>query len=414
MEKINFELNGREKKGILIKEEGEFSHVKLDNGYNIIVPKEDFNITKREKLESESPEKQKKQEKKTPRVLILHTGGTIASKVDYSTGAVSSKFTPEEIMDLFPEITEMASIDAKLVFNIASEDMNFAHYNKLIKEISQNCSKYDGIIITHGTDTLHYTSAALHMALKNLPVPVLLIGAQRSSDRPSSDAFLNLVSAIKFIEKNSTFARKFTDIGICMHETPDDEECIILHGMNARKLHTSRRDAFAPVNKEKAGTINYYKDKVSIKEEFTVLNSGTQQKLKYDFYKEDLKIGILKAHPNMFPEEIKAYKNFHGVVLEGTGLGHMPINKEENAEVHEENYKAFRELVENKVILLISSQTIHGQINMNIYSAGRKLKDIGVQGDFSRLTPESAFITLAYALSTGRTGELLELVKKNS
>ncbi len=172
-------------------------------------------------------------------ITILHTGGTLASKVS-KTGAVSAQYSAKDILNLYPEIKSLAKIDSKLVANMLSENMNFNHYNLLAKEIKKEIEKgVEGIIITHGTDTLHYTSSALSFILEDLPIPVILVGAQRSSDRGSSDASLNLISAINFITKTD-----FAEVAICMHSSMEDTSCSILPGTKTRKLHTSRRDAF--------------------------------------------------------------------------------------------------------------------------------------------------------------------------
>src|SRR3989344_329315 len=176
-------------------------------------------------------------------ISILHTGGTIASKVS-PKGGVSVQYSEKEILRLYPEIKSLANIKSRLIANMFSENMNFSHYNLLAKEIKEEVDKgIDGIIITHGTDTLHYTAASLSFILENLPIPVLFVGAQRSSDRGGSDASLNLVSAVNFI--NKTY---FSGVAICMHSSMEDTSCSILPGLKTRKFHTSRRDAFQAIN----------------------------------------------------------------------------------------------------------------------------------------------------------------------
>jgi len=207
-DKVKVVTKDEEIEGILMPEQPGFVVLKLDSGYNIGVDKKRVReikvLKKRTKREAELPKE--KEKKGLPKITILHTGGTIASKVDYETGGVVSRFTPEEILGMFPELREIANIDSKLIFNISSEDMRFAHYNILAKEVEKEVKKgVDGIIITHGTDTLHYTGAALSFMLKDLGIPVILVGSQRSSDRGSSDAALNLISAAFFIVASNNF-----------------------------------------------------------------------------------------------------------------------------------------------------------------------------------------------------------------
>ena len=190
--------------------------LKLKNGYNIGIDKKKIKKIDLIKKYKKTNRKEKKLsvKKNLPTLSILHTGGTIASKIDYVTGGVGSNFTPEEILSMFPELRKIVNIRSRLVKNMWSQDMRFSHYNLLAKEIEKEIKAgSEGIIITHGTDTLHYTASALSFILEDLPKPVLIVGAQRSSDRGSSDAYLNLLNAVYFIVNNN-----FAEVGICMHE----------------------------------------------------------------------------------------------------------------------------------------------------------------------------------------------------
>ena len=254
----------KEVKGILMpvpESEGEVVILKLESGYNIGIDKKDVKEIKLVKSYSEKKQKtaEIKQNKKLPTVSILHTGGTIASKVDYKTGGVIAKFSPGEIIGMFPELTKIANIKSRKIASMQSEMMRFPHYNIMAKEIEKEIkSGTDGIIITHGTDTMHYSSAALRFILEDLSVPVILVGSQRSSDRGSSDAGLNLISACYFIA-NSDFA----DVAICMHENLSDESCLILPALKTRKMHTSRRDAFRPINTTPVARVNFNDKNIS-------------------------------------------------------------------------------------------------------------------------------------------------------
>jgi len=380
-------------KGLYINEEkkdgNDFVIVKIKSGYNIGINKKrikDVKVTAKEQG-SEKKETAIKQNKNLPKITILHTGGTIASKVDYKTGGVSSKFTPEELLRMFPEIKEIAAIKSKMISNIFSEDMRFEDYNKIAKEIEKEANECDGIIVTHGTDTMHYTSAALSFMLQNLNIPVILVGAQRSSDRGSTDAAINLISAILF-EANTDFA----DVAICMHETIDDENCVILPAQKSRKMHSSRRDAFKAINAEPIARVNYKTRRIDLLKKF---KKKSDSKIRVIQFNPKLKIGIVKAHPNIFAEEILFYKDFDGLIIEGTGLGHISINEEKEGKRIFEAIKT----VAKKIPVVMSTQTIYGNVNMNVYSTGRKLIEAGVLGNMNDLTPESTFIKLAWVLS---------------
>ncbi|MEK6830106.1 MAG: Glu-tRNA(Gln) amidotransferase subunit GatD, partial [Nanoarchaeota archaeon] len=339
-------------------------------------------------------------------ISILHTGGTIAAKVS-EKGGVSAQYTAKEILELYPEIKQLANIKSRLVANILSENMNLSHYNLLAKEIQKEIkSGVDGIIITHGTDTMHYTSAALSFILENLPIPVIIVGAQRSSDRGSSDASLNLVSAINFMNKTD-----FAEVAICMHATMEDTHCSILPALKTKKLHTSRRDAFKPINAKPYALVHHDKGLDLLRKDFRKANKKSKLNLK--LFNPKIKVGILKTHPNMLAEEIKSYKNFHGLILEGTGLGHAPIEKIDN--FTSENSKIFSELknLAKKIPIVMTSQCTFGRINMNVYTPGRKLQEMGILGNMLDMTTETAFIKLSWLLSNYKKSEVKDLISEN-
>ncbi len=357
--------------------------LKLESGYNLGIDKKkikSIKVLEKAKVKKSSSKKVK-QNSKLPSISILHTGGTIASKVDYETGGVVARFTPEEILENVPELKKVGNIKARLISNIFSEDMSFKEYNKLAKEIEKEVKKgVKGVIVTHGTDTLHYSSAAMSFMLENLPIPVVFVGAQRSSDRGSSDASLNLICASQFISKTN-----YAGVCICMHGSMDDKSCLILPGVKARKLHSSRRDAFKVVNDvpiceiDKKGSILEGESKFDHKAE----------RFEVKLLKEGLKLGILKAHPNMNSNGILCYSGFDGLILEGTGLGHFPIN-------NKGILLAIKKL-SKYMPLVMTSQTIFGRVNMNVYANGREIQEFVISGN--DMLSEVAFVKLAYLLS---------------
>ncbi len=380
--------------------------IKLDNGYNIGIEKKKVeSMTVIQKYSAkETPAKPIAQKKGLPKISILHTGGTIASKVDYNTGGVIARFTPEEILAMFPELRDIANVESRLIRNMWSDDMRFAHYNLMAKEVEKEIKNgAEGVIITHGTDTLHYTSAALAFILQDLPIPVILVGAQRSSDRGSSDAATNLIAAARFITKTD-----FAEVALCMHKTESDDSFFILPATKTRKMHTSRRDTFRPINQLPWAIIEGEKI-IIIRKNY---RKKSNSKLKIMPIKENLKIAFLKMHPNMFAEEFECYKNFDGLVLEGTGLGHAPISEiDEFTKEHTKIRKAISELAK-KMPVVVSPQTIYGRIQINVYSPGRELQEMGVLGNYSDMTPETTFIKLAWLLSN-YPKQVKEMIVKN-
>ncbi len=339
-------------------------------------------------------------------ISILHLGGTIAAKVS-KKGGVSAQYTAKEILELYPEIKQLAAIRSRLVSNMFSENMNFSHYNLIAKEIQKEIkSKVDGIIITHGTDTLHYTSAALSFILENLHIPVILVGSQRSSDRGGSDAALNLVSAINFINKTD-----FAEVAICMHSSMNDTNCSILPALKTKKLHTSRRDAFKPIGVKPYAFVYNDQGLDLLRKDFK--KTSKKSKLQLKLFNPKIKVGILKTHPNMSAEEIKFYSRFDGLIIEGTGMGHAPIIKTDS--FNSENLKIFSEIknLAKKIPVIMTSQCIFGRINLNVYTTGRTLQEGGVLGNLADMTTETAFIKLAWLLSNYKNSEVKNLISEN-
>ncbi len=397
--------------GVLMPDEKDVVVLKLDTGYNMGIAKNrvrEIQVLKEHKAKSAEPAKSEPK-KGLPTIAILHTGGTIASKVDYETGGVVAKFTPEELTGMFPELKDIANVRSRLVRNMFSEDMRFAHYNLLAKDVEKEIKDgADGIIITHGTDTLHYTAAALSFMLNNLGVPVVLVGAQRSSDRGSSDASLNLLSAAHFIVHSKDFA----EVCICMHETTNDDWCVILPGTKSRKMHSSRRDAFEAINVLPWARVNLREKKVDW------LRIGYRKRAKTSVsvrpFKEDLKVGLLKVHTNMYASEYEAYKGFDGLVIEGTGLGHAPINDiDELTKEHEKIANAIKQLAKAGTVVAMTTQTVRGIVDLNVYSTGRKLQEFNVIGNYADMTAETAFVKLAWLLSNAPKKQVQELYETN-
>lgn len=394
--------------GILMPNEETSSIViKLGNGYNIGINQDKIKKIELVKKLKKSKTNIKKPEKRAglPSISILHTGGTIASKVDYRTGGVIARFEPAELVAMFPELRGIANIDSRLITQMFSEDMRFKHYSLMAKAIEEEIKMgVDGIILTHGTDTLGYSAAALAFALENLPIPVILVGAQRSSDRGSSDAAINLICAALFIAKTD-----FSGIAICMHETIEDRACLILPATKTRKLHTSRRDAFKVVNDKPIARVDFETGKIEFFKEYIKKDKNRKLVVKDKF---EEKVGLIKCHPNMFPEQFRFFKDYKGLVIEGTGLGQAPVGvPNEYCKIHRENLKAIKELVEAGCVVVMASQCIFGRVHMHVYSNAIDLLNIGVIPAEDMLS-ETAFIKLSWLLAN-YPKDVKKLIRKN-
>ena len=382
--------------------------LKLSSGYNIGILNKNIKETKLLKKEISKKNKlpKLKTNKKLPTISILHTGGTIASKVDYETGAVLSQFTPEDIVSMFPEIKDLANIDSKLVRNMWSSNMNFNHFNLLAKAIEKEVKKgVDGIIVTLGTDSLTYASAALSFILEGISIPVVFTASQRSSDRGSSDAFLNLYCAVKFAKEAN-----FAGVAICMHGSSNDDYCNVLPACKTKKLHSSRRNTFQPVNtspiaKVTTENIEFFPE--------THHKKRDSSKLKLKLLNPKLKLGILRFHPHFQSSMLEPIKKFDGLIIEGTGLGNGPVEcVDEFTKENEKTIKAIKSLTK-KMPVTMTTQCTFGRINLNVYSYGRKILDSGVWGNHTDMLPETAFIKLAWLLSNHNKNEIKELYHEN-
>jgi glutamyl-tRNA(Gln) amidotransferase subunit D len=388
--------SGREGKLMPKPESGDPDNLVLkdDSGYNIGVDPEEIELL--EKQEAEEEEKQEVQHsEEKPDIMVLHTGGTIASRVSYEKGGVEPAFDPEDLVEMYPELAEEVNIHSDVIAQMLSEDMEPEHWVKVAEKIDEVKDDYDGVIVGHGTDTMSYTGAALSLMLQNLETGVMLVGSQRSSDRPSSDAAMNMYCASKFLTETD-----FAGIGICMHENSSDTRCNILPPQKVRKMHTSRRDAFDPVNAEPLGYVNY--ETGDIEENFEK-NTG-------DYEKDtelNRNVGWLRIRPGMEPEELEFVKeqDYDGVIVEGTGLGHMPVNAfDEDTQHHAEILEKLEEIAEDAVVVM-ASQCLKGRVDMDVYSAGLKIQEAGVIGA-EDMHPELAYVKLMWSL--GRADDLEE------
>ncbi len=377
---------GKTYEGILIPRselgEGTVVIVKMKSGYNIGI-----RITADVKIEKigkgtkpafASPQLPK-QNPVLPHVVIMSTGGTIASRVDYRTGAVRSALSASDLYGVVPELSDVAQVDTEIVFSLYSENITQKHWKELAETVAKRIEEgVDGVVIAHGTDTMAYTSAALSFALQNLPVPVIVVGAQRSSDSPSSDAATNLIGAVKAAGEGP-----FAEVGLAMHETVSDIAIAIHRGTKVRKCHTSRRDTFKSINGFPMARVK--------NQQVTMLTNQYQHRdtskklvLKPNFSE---KAALIKFYPGLDPAIIDWYvdKGVRGILLEGSGLGH----------VSKYCFDSIKNAVAKGVVVALASQCIWGKVNMNVYDTGRDLLSFGVI-PMDDMFPETALVKLMW------------------
>lgn len=397
-DKIRVEKTGSTYEGVLMPrtELGDPNHiiVKLASGYNLgIKLGRGVKITKlvKGKLPKLGPPLlEVKRDPSKPDVTIVGTGGTIASRVDYRTGAVYPAFTAQEIYSAVPELAELANVRVVEACNVFSEHMTPDLWVKIGRAIAKELNAgASGVVVAHGTDTMGYTAAALSFMLKELFRPVVLVGSQRSSDRPSSDAALNLISAVRVAGRSD-----IAEVCVVMHGSTEDDFCLIHRGTKVRKCHTSRRDTFQTINDisigmVKNGELNIFRDDYN--------RAGSKGRVTVDG-KFEPKVALLKVTPGMPSSVIEGMLRAgdKGIVLEGTGLGHVP----------ESLFDGIKLAVDKGVPVVMTSQCLWGRVDMKVYSTGRDLLQLGVIPGEDML-PETAYIKLMFVL--GHTHEMDEI-----
>ena len=364
--------------------------IKMRNGYNIGIHYERTEkievIGEGEKPHFSRPPSPPKHPG-LPKVSIISTGGTIASRVDYRTGAVQPALTAADLASVVPELSSIAEIDANILFSELSENVTPSQWKTLAEHVAGRIKEgVSGVVISQGTDTMHYTSAALSFALQNLSVPVLLVGAQRSSDRPSSDAASNLTGAVALAARADLGA-----VGVTMHESLSDRYIVAHRGTRVRKCHTSRRDAFRSVNSSPLARYDLQTGEIEIVATSPKRSKDEAFAVKSNF---DNHAFLLKFYPGFQPELIDAAvtAGARGLVLEGTGLGH----------VSNLCYDAIKRAVKREIPVFMTSQTIWGRVDMNVYVTGRDLLNIGVS-PLEDMIPETALVKLMWVLGQTRS-----------
>ncbi len=383
--------------------------IKLDTGYNIGIRPENVEIEVIDTVEALKELKELKELKKgtkerkqstirkakegLPVLSILSTGGTIASKVDYRTGAVSPQFSTEDILEAIPELAQIANIKGKVIYSILSENMRAEYWRKLAAEVYTEIKNgAEGIIVTHGTDTMGYTAAALSFMVRT-SVPVILVGSQRSSDRPSSDATMNAICAAKVA------CSDLAEVVVVMHGSTSDNFCFIHRGTKVRKLHTSARDAFQSVNDVPIGKVYYDASNIE-RIRFEFLSAYTKRgetELELSDQLED-KCCLVKFYPGADPAILDSFveQGYKGIVLEGTGLGHVSA----------EWIPSVARAIKGGIPVVMTSQCLYGTICDSVYDTGRDLLRAGIiEGE--DMLPETALVKLMWVL--GQTTDMEEV-----
>ena len=398
-DRVHVDRGGQEFEGVLLPSStGEQLVVKLESGYNVGIDRDEATVEVLESgvydIESAQDEDDTSKiefEDDLPTVSLISTGGTIASTVDYRTGAVTAQFDAEDVLRAVPDLAGRANYRGRVVANILSENMTPDVWQDLARAVHDEIEAgADGVVVMHGTDTMQFSASAIAFML-DTPVPIVFTGSQRSADRPSSDNVMNAVCAVEAVKSDCA------EVLVCMHAGQSDDRCALHRGTRARKNHTSRRDAFETIGRQPLGTVEY--------------NSGdTEIAFRRDYHERgeaDLDIAadletdveLLKFTPGTSPAMLEAVADSEGIVIEGTGLGHVNTNWIGHIE----------ELVESGTDVVMTSQCLDGRVCDRVYDTGRDLLDAGViEGE--DLLPGTAKVKLMWALAN--TDSVAETIRR--
>ncbi len=381
-------------KGIVLprSENDDDKHIvlKLSTGYNIgiaistILEMKEYGY---KEAHYKIPEKEFPFSKDKPNVKLFGTGGTIASRLDYRTGAVIPAFSPGELYGAVPELADICNLTTEKLFAVFSENMGPEQYKILAKAIGEEIERgIDGIVIGHGTDTMHHTASALSFMVQNSPVPIVMVGSQRSSDRPSSDAALNLIHATTAASKSD-----IAEVMVCMFGPTSDEYGLLHRGTRVRKMHSSYRSTFRTIGDVPIAMVT--RDKITpIVNDYNRRRTDKRVEI-YPYFEE--RVSLIYYYPNMQPDIIDSLvdNGYRGIVIAGTGLGH----------VNKPLYPAIERAVKKGVAIYMTVQTLWGYVHMFVYDTGRDLMSNGIV-PAENMLPEVAYIKLGWAL--GQTEDL--------
>jgi glutamyl-tRNA(Gln) amidotransferase subunit D len=370
--------------------DGDHIVIKMITGYNIGIRTSKITDIKElgyKEAHYKIPEKAFPYDPKKPRVVLFGTGGTIASRLDYRTGAVIPAFTPGELYGSVPELADICNLETEKLYGVFSENMGPEQYIKLAEKIGEEIEKgVRGIVIGHGTDTMHHTAAVLSYMVQDSPVPIVMVGSQRSSDRPSSDAALNLMHSVQ-----AATDCDIAEVMVCMFGPTSDEYDLLHRGTRVRKMHSSYRSTFRtigdiPLARIDREGISYFRD------DYKKRRRDRDVKITPTF---DERVSIVYYYPNMQPDIIDSLidNGYKGIIIAGTGLGH----------VNKPLYPALQRAKDEGVAVYMTVQTLWGYVQMYVYDTGRDMMEKGVI-PLANMLPEAAYMKLGWAL--GQTDDL--------
>lgn len=367
--------------------------LKLRSGYNIGIAAgsiRDIRIHGRKEAHYKIPEKEFPYDPKRPRVKLLGTGGTIASRLDYRTGAVIPAFSPGELYGSVPELADICNLETEKLYGVFSENMGPEQWIGTAEAIGREIERgVQGIVVGHGTDTMHHTAAILSFMVQDSPVPIVMVGSQRSSDRPSSDAALNLMHSVKAAAEGD-----LAEVMVCMFGPTSDEYGLLHRGTRVRKMHSSYRSTFRTIGDIPLAMVS--RETITpLRQDYRRRRRDRRVTINTAF---DDRVSIVYYYPNMKPDIIDSLidNGYRGIVIAGTGLGH----------VNKPLYPALKRAAEKGIAVYMTVQTLWGYVQMYVYDTGRDMMELGVV-PMANMLPEVAYVKLGWAL--GQTTDLDEV-----
>lgn len=318
------------------------------------------------------------------KVLVLFCGGTIIMKKgrDGCLEVPGRREAVGILRKIEPRLAEIADFRIRFVENVDSTNMTPRNWDRIIGEVARSYGRYDGFVVTHGTDTMAYTAAALSLGLGNLGKPVILTGSQIPGWEIETDARRNLVNAMRLA------VRDLSGVYVVFDER-------VIRGSRASKASESKLDAFTSINAPDAGEI-----RVAIR-----LDRGLPRR----------RAGALAVRPGFEPDIFVATltpgadpgdlvfllddRRIRGIILQAYGTGNIPYD-----------FDAFFRLARRKrVPVVVTSQCLHGMTQMRSYDVGRRALKLGVIEGFDQ-SLEMLAVKLMWALKRFPNGRIREVM----
>ncbi|ADL12062.1 asparaginase [Acetohalobium arabaticum] len=295
------------------------------------------------------------------KILFITTGGTIASSE--GDNGLEPSFDAEELLAHIPEIRDLCDINGKLVMNIDSTNMRPTSVKKIAETVFENYDDYDGFVVTHGTDTMGYTSSLLTYMLSNIKKPVVVTGSQVAIGQPYTDAKKNISDAVRFALE-----------GVPGIFVAFDGK--IINGTRAIKMRSKSMNAFESINRPyvasiKLGKITYNGDSRGneYENEYEIMNIDPSEpfRLRTDLCTD---VFVLKLYPGIDPDIFDFIKeNYKGLVIETFGLGGIPNLEDYNI------VSKVKEVIEAGVVVAVTTQCVEEGVNLGVYEVGRDLAE---------------------------------------